>query len=241
MRTDRLGCAASTGAAPVRLVLGLLVMTLGVIFLGDNLGYFSAREAFFVFWPSAFVIVGVAVLVGGGARRSSRYWGLLWIVAGGWIWAYQQEWIDVDFWDLFFPGVLVLVGGSLIWRSLSRARGRPAAGQDPEAEVRSFAVMSGNEIRSTSTEFRSADLAAVMGGVTLDLRQAKLAADEAEIDLFALWGGIEIRVPREWAVVSKVVPLMAGFEDKTEPTSTSPQRRIVLRGFVVMGGVEVTN
>jgi len=232
--------AAETGAAPVRMVLGLLVMTLGVIFLGDNLGYFEAREAFFVFWPSAFVIVGLAVLVGGGARRTSRYWGLLWIVAGGWIWAYQSEWIDIDFWDLFFPAVLVLLGGSLIWRSIAGARER-SEGHDPQAEVRSFAVMSGNEVRSTAADFRSADLGAVMGGVTLDLTQAKLAGEEATIDVFALWGGIEIRVPREWTVVSKVMPLMAGFEDKTEPVAGGLSRRVMVRGLVVMGGVEVTN
>jgi len=241
MRPDRRCRVVESGAVPFRLVLGLLVMTLGVIFLGENLGYFDAREAFHIFWPAAFVIVGVVVLVGGGARRSSRYWGLLWIVAGGWIWAYQQEWVDVDFWDLFFPGVLVLLGGSLIWRSFVRAREKPAADRDPQAEIRSFAIMSGTEVRSTSDAFRSADLGAVMGGVTLDLRQAKMAAAEATIDLFAVWGGIEIRVPREWTVASKVMPLMAGFEDKTEPATGGSPRRLVIRGLVVMGGVEVTN
>jgi len=79
-----------------------------------------------------------------------------------------------------------------------------------------------------------------MGGVTLDLTQARIAGEEAVIDVFAWWGGIEIRVPPEWTVVSKVVPVMAGYEDKTRPTTrspTAPPSRLLIRG--VMGGVEV--
>ena len=32
-----------------------------------------------------------------------------------------------------------------------------------------------------------------------------------------MWGGIEIRVPENWTVSSRIVPLMAGVEDKTRP------------------------
>ena len=241
MRRDVLAGRGQAGAAPARVVLGLLAIALGVLFLGANLGYFDAREAFRVFWPAAFVVLGLVILFEPRARGGRRLWGLVWIVAGGWIWAYQREWIDVDFWDLFFPGILVLFGASLVLRSLRGPRRERAAADDPEAEVRTFAVMSGNEVRSTSAGFRSADLGAFMGGVTLDLTQAKLAGEEAEIDVFAMWGAVEIRVPREWTVASKVVPLMAGFEDKTEPRAGGPVRRLVVRGFVVMGGVEVKN
>lgn len=239
----RLGCGSERGAATTRLVFGLLLMALGAIFLGDNLGYFEARDAFRFFWPLAFVAAGVAVLSGSLSRGASRYWGVIWIVAGVWIWAYQSHWIDIDFWDLFIPGLLVVLGVSLVWRALAGRAGRRRESPDADAEVRTFALMSGNEVRSTAQTFRRADLGAVMGGVTLDLTRARLADGEAEIDLFAMWGAIEIRVPRDWSVASKVVPLMAGYEDKTEPPAEGDdiRGRLVLRGFVVMGGVEVTN
>jgi hypothetical protein len=216
-------------------------MALGVLFLGANLGYFSAREAFRVFWPAAFVVLGLVVLFEPRTPTGRRLWGLGWIVAGGWIYAYQHQWIDVDFWDLLVPLGLVLFGLSLIWRSLRGARARRPADEGSEAEVRTFALLSGNEVRSTAARFRGADLGAFMGGVNLDLRQAGLADDEeAEIDVFAMWGGIEIRVPREWTVVSKVMPLMGAFEDKSEPLAGAT-RRLIVRGLVVMGGVEVKN
>jgi hypothetical protein len=56
-----------------------------------------------------------------------------------------------------------------------------------------------------------------------------------------LWGGIEIRVPEDWTVVSKVVPVMAGVEDKTRPPQGATAHRLVLRGLALMGGVEIKN
>jgi hypothetical protein len=240
MRREAEARRGQLGAVPARLAFGLLVMALGFLFLGANLGYFSARQAFRLFWPSAFVVLGLVVLFEPRSRTGRRLWGLAWIAAGGWIWSYQEGWIDVDLWDLLVPLALVLFGVSLVWRSLRGPRRRRAESDDPDAEVRSFALLSGNQVRSTSAEFRSADLGALMGGVELDLTQAKPAGDEAEIDVFAMWGGIEIRVPREWTVVSKVMPVMGAFEDKTEPLAGA-SRRLVVRGFVVMGGVEVKN
>jgi predicted membrane protein len=231
-----------SGAIPVRFVLGLAVIALGVIFLGDNLGLFAARDLLRSFWPLAFVAVGVSMLTQRHGRGSSRFWGLVWVVAGVWIYCHQRGWIEVEFWDVFVPALLVVVGGSLVWRSLAGPRPRrPGVAEESDASLHSFAVMSGFELRSTSQAFRGADLGAVMGGVTLDLTQAKIAAEEAVIDVFAWWGGIEIRVPQDWTVVSRVTPLMAGYEDKTRPSSATPTHRLVIRGIVVMGGVEVKN
>ena len=79
-----------------------------------------------------------------------------------------------------------------------------------------------------------------MGGCEIDLRQASIDG-EAVIDVFALWGGIEIRVPEDWTVVSRVMPILGGVEDKTRPPQTAAGKRLVVRGFVVMAGVEMKN
>ena len=88
--------------------------------------------------------------------------------------------------------------------------------------------------------FRGGELTAFMGGCDIDLRQAAIHG-EAVIDVFAMWGGIDIRVPDDWRVIGRVTPIMGGFEDKTRPPRGAAAHTLVIRGFVLMGGVEVKN
>lgn len=83
-------------------------------------------------------------------------------------------------------------------------------------------------------------MSAFMGATSLDLTAADIQDGDAIIDVFAFWGGIEIRAPRTWNVVGHITPFMGGFEDKTQP-SPDNEKRLVIRGFVMMGGVEVKN
>jgi predicted membrane protein len=103
--------------------------------------------------------------------------------------------------------------------------------------------MGGVVRRSNSQTFEGADLTAVMGGCEIDLRQASMVAGgEAVIDVFAFWGGIDIKVPEDWTVIVRAIPLMGGVEDKTRvPPAATTSKRLVIRGIVVMGGVVVKN
>jgi hypothetical protein len=38
-----------------------------------------------------------------------------------------------------------------------------------------------------------------------------------------------------------VTPLMGGFEDKTHQAQSAPTKRLVLRGFALMGGIVIKN
>jgi predicted membrane protein len=107
--------------------------------------------------------------------------------------------------------------------------------------IRTFAMLSGSELRPMSRPFRGADLSAVLGSVNLDLTSARMEGDTARIDVFAFCGGIEVHVPPDWTVTSKIATLLGGFTDKRRPTTTLPTKTLILDGFAVMGGIEVKN
>ena len=224
-----------------RFVLGLAIVAFGSLLLLDNLGVIEADPIYRFFFPSILLLVGTAVLAQGGV------WGWVWIFGGSWVLAEKLELVELDFFELFFPAMLLVVGGSLVYRTFARPKAlAPLASRAPGVEeassyVRAFAVLSGNERRASSSTFRGGDLAAFMGGVTLDLRQAKTLPEGAVLDTFAFWGGIEIKVPETWQVRSEVIPLMGGFEDKTRPKPGAVDGTLVIRGFAIMGGVEVSN
>jgi hypothetical protein len=218
-----------------RLILGLAIVVLGSLLLLDNLNLIEADPLYRFFFPTVLLAVGVSVLVQGSI------WGWVWLVGGGWMLAEKLDYIDVNFFQLFFPAVLLLVGGSLVYRTFVRPQTTAPGPDDPASYVRAFAVMSGNERRGIASTFRGGDLAAFMGGVTLDLRQAKMAPEGSVLDTFAFWGGIEVKVPESWQVRGEVIPLMGGFEDKTRPKAGAVDGTLVIRGFAIMGGVEVSN
>jgi predicted membrane protein len=107
--------------------------------------------------------------------------------------------------------------------------------------IRAFAVLSSNELRPVSRPFRGADLSSVLAGVKLDLTSARMEGDTARIEVFAFCGGIEIYVPPDWTVTSKVATLMGGYTDKRRPTTILPTKTLILDGFAIMSGIEVRN
>src|SRR5262249_10537224 len=112
---------------------------------------------------------------------------------------------------------------------------------EPGAVASALAVMSGVKVVSNSKNFRGGELTAIMGGCHVDLRDATLAGNEAVIDIFAIMGGIEMRVPDNWNVIINVVPFMGGYEDKTRRPADPAAPRLMLRGFVMMGGIDIRN
>jgi len=116
-----------------------------------------------------------------------------------------------------------------------------AAPRSLDSHVSMLAIMGGYERSSDTASFRSASLTAFMGGCELDLRHALMAGEEAVVDVMAVMGGIEIRVPTNWTVEVKVLPLLGGVGDETKPDRSAATGRLVLRGVVLMGGVEVKN
>jgi predicted membrane protein len=225
-----------------RLVVGLIIVCLGAILLADNLGWFEARYVLRSLWPLALVAVGVTMVRSPGHRRS-KSWGWVLITVGFWMFADRIGWIQVSLWRVLVPGLLLFVGGMLVWRAIAGPPTQPMfnQGDDHVEFVRSVALMSSCELRPVSRPFRGADLTAVMGGIKLDLTDARMEGDSATVEVFAFWGGIEIFVPPDWTVTSKVTTLLGGFIDKRRPTSVLPTKTLAVRGMIVMSGIEVKN
>ena len=102
--------------------------------------------------------------------------------------------------------------------------------------------MSGLDQKITTRNLRGGELTAVMAGMELDLRDAEMAGEEVELEIFALMSGITLQVPVGWEVINEVMAVAGAVEDKTagpgDRGGESP-RRLVLRGTAVMAGVEV--
>jgi hypothetical protein len=220
-----------------QVVVGLLVVLFGLLLTAGNLGWVDRRQVLGLirYWPLAISAIGVSKLLSADVRSSRVFAGTL-IFFGLWLTAGQVYTFRVHVFQ-WWPLLLVLGGVWLIARAWDREREVPALGAR-DAGGSEFAFWSGVKRRVASADFKRADLTAVMGGIEMDLRQASTASGDAVIDVFAMWGGIEITVPPDWAIINHIVPIMGGVVDKSTGTQAAAHR-LHLHGVVLMGGVEI--
>jgi predicted membrane protein len=220
-----------------QLVAGVLIIAAGVLAMLDNFDVLDGR-AYFRYWPVGLIALGLAKFQqarGGPGRLGAS----VFVAAGTWLLLESLGIVHISVWQLW-PLLLVLFGASLVWQGM---RGRGSRGQrltDANATISGVAVLGGGSRGNSSRSFQGGELTAVLGGWDVDLRQAAIDG-EAVIDVFALCGGIEIRVPEDWTVVGRVTPVLGGFDDKTRAPQGSGSSRLIIRGVAIMGGIEVKN
>ena len=222
-----------------QVVLGLLVIGMGLLFLLDNLGILDVHRAF-SFWPMVFVVAGTVKLCDtrtqGGVLMGAGLVGI-----GILMMLDRMGVIDFN-WRTVWPLVLIGLGVFLVTKAL---RGRRPAhgvlqeGAPADSMLDVVAVLGGFERRVTSQDFRGAEVTAIMGGCALDLRGASIRG-EAVVSVFAFWGGLTLKCPPDWTIILEGTPILGAFEEKTvAPPDNS--KRLIVRGYAIMGGVEVRN
>lgn len=108
------------------------------------------------------------------------------------------------------------------------------------SRIDTVAVMAGSTLRDDTADFQGGEVTVVMGGLEIDLRNAAMLQPEAVLNVFVLFGGLVVKVPTGWSVVSRGAPILGGLEDKTVP-GMAATHRLVIDGYVIMGGVEIKN
>jgi hypothetical protein len=234
------GSGRSSSVYLPRIVAGLFFLTLGTLFVLDNMGTIEFWDLG-RFWPVFVIAFGLARM----AQGRGRTFGLIVTLFGAWALLDTLDILEFD-WHYFWPGVLVLMGLGMLWRGFrgggplaGAGVGRAGSGDDPSAAISALAILGGVQRRSTAQSFRGGDLTAILGGCDLDLRQAAPAPEGAVLDAFAVWGGIDIKVPPDWTVVIQGFPFLGGLVDSRTGAQPDPAKRLILRGTAIMGGIEV--
>ena len=212
---------------------GIIAIIAGILFTLDNLDVLDAR-LFFRLWPILFILVGLNLLF----NKQRRYFtGSAFLILGLLLLLDNLGYIDFDASDLL-PLLLVLLGVRVIQRHRSRSEQTPSA---TESTITAAGVLGGVERTCSSQDFKGGQLTAFMGGCEIDLREASIASGPAVIDIFVMWGGVELKVPEDWRVTTETQPILGGVVDRTRAPKGGSEKSLVLKGSAIMGGVEVRN
>jgi hypothetical protein len=218
-----------------RLLLGLVVVALGVLFLLDSAGTLDAGETIDDFWPLLLVAAGLLTLA---ERPPSLVRGSLLTGLGVLLLLFTTDLLQQSAWDYVWPALIIGVGLLIV----ARWAGRTIPGGASEEDViRTTAVFGGPKLVSTAQHLQGAWLTAIFGGVTLDLRGARPAPEGASVNATVAFGGVDILVPKGWRISVRSTPIFGGVEDKTDqsepPAPDAPTLHI--DALTVFGGVDI--
>lgn len=230
---------APSNSVPGQVVLGIIVIGIGLLFLLDNLDIWDLRRMMH-FWPIIFIIVGALKVMDTRSPNGYVVGGAL-ILVGAAMLLHRLGYIYFS-WRAMWPVLLIFLGASVVVQALAGRRQLTAnvsLEKDEDAIVDVTAILGGFQRRIVSPNFRGGEVTAIMGGCELDLRHCAIAG-EAVINVFALFGGITIKVPPDWSVVLQGTPILGGFDEKTiAPPDTA--KRLLVKGYAIMGGLDVRN
>lgn len=230
--------AARKAHTAKRVGFGLLMLAAGGVFILRNLGLLPWMvEDILISWQMLLIGIGAVKFL---FDENKSMGGILMLV-GGFFLVPKLFDVSVDFVDVFWP--LLLIGGGLL---MILGPGRKLIKRNPlyqkdDRYVEELNIFGGNEKVLEIQNFKGGSIQNIFGGTDLDMRDCDMEGESAEIELVCVFGGLEMRVPKDWEVIIKVTPVFGGFSNKRTVIRSegAPRKVLYITGTVVFGGGEI--
>lgn len=217
-----------------RLFTAAIIILIGIGFLLRNLGVIDGYFLSYAYklWPIVFIIMGVKSTFDKNfsGALSLFFWGGMFFVGTflGW-----------ETFALLWPLIIIWVGVLIIINRFETSSHSLQKGLLKQDKIARTVFFSGADDRVESENFKGGKIDAVFGGVQLDLRKAKIDPDGAELEVNAIFGGVEIHVSEDQRVEAMGTGILGGWDNNFKSSNTGPVLK--LKGSAIFGGVEVKN
>ena len=200
------------------LAFGICLILLGTTLILDRLQIVPAPQLL-RFWPIALVLFGAALVVQSFQRPAATT-------------AARTEDLGVGHVIAF---VIFMV---FVWNGFSIGTSTLT---DTSDRVEIFSILGRHNRVVDATAFRGGEMTSVMGRSDLDLRKATVApGQDVEIEVVTVMGVSTIRVPDGWTIDVRATAIMGDISDRrTGERDVEGSPRLVIRGFIMMGGVTI--
>lgn len=239
-----------------RMIPGLILVIIGVLFLLDNLNYlyFDLPHVIFSF-PAILIIIGLLILV----NSDKKGVGIILVVVGTlWLLPRIFPWIYINGGVIF--SVLIIALGVYIlskrrrysWHNHNYNKDMRGSGMVNSENTSDYSpnidrlddvsIFGGGHKYFNSNSFMGGNITAIFGGSEIDLTRCKLAPGKQIIEVVAIFGGTTLILPKEWNVIIDVLPLFGGFSHKgfmNPNVVTDTESTLLIKGVVIFGGGEI--
>lgn len=217
---------------------GLVLILVGVLWGMKALGLLSIN-IFFPGWWTLFIIV--PCFIGLFDDDDDKTGDLIGLGIGVCLLLGCLSVVDITMiWKLMVPAILVIVGLSIIFKdALKRVFFKGAKKMNGRHGKEYWSTFSGQKLDFGGENFEGCQLQAVFGGITCDLREAKIQ-EGAMIQATSIFGGITIRVPKDIEVKIVSTSMFGGASNQRKNvTAKEGARTLYVDATCVFGGVEV--
>ena len=220
-----------------RSILGLVFITVGAVLIAKKMDIIPASISHIIIsWQMLLIAIGAFNILTNKNYSS----GLILIAIGTFFILPKMFDIPFEVKEMFWPAIFVVIGVLMITvRNRHKGFG---SGESSEHSIDMLTFMGGGNRKITSQQFDGGKVTSIFGGSEIDLTGSKLHNEECMIDVFTMFGGSEISVPRNWEVQVDVTSIFGGFDDKRGPVDNSgegPKQVLIIKGFTIFGGGEV--
>lgn len=224
-----------------RIVWGLILVALGILFLLDQLDVADAGDTIGTWWPMILIVIGGWGLVTSPGRNLGA---LILLLVGVTLQVDELDLLDTSVWDVAWPVALIAVG---LWLVLRRPWGRPGPGTSSTEtasgdDLDLFSLLAGRNQRISSRSWRGGEVTAILGGAEVHLDDAMPVEGGARLQATAIMGGVEVFIPAGWDVDLRGTPLLGGIEDKRRRVAANgdvARPKLRIDATAIMGGIEL--
>jgi predicted membrane protein len=223
---------------------GLFFVAIGVGIAGKVFGIWDF-ELFFEGWWTLLIIIPCFI-----SMIQSRFGvaSTVGFIIGVLLFMQYRVEFHFDFWNLIIPAILIFIGLRIIFQGAFRKRAAffeqnvnvgGSSGQTFNGAAKSeySAIFASNRVHVTDV-FSGTSLNAIFGGIVLDLRDAQIPGN-VEVNASAIFGGIDIYIPRNVNIKVNNVPIFGGVSNKVNQYADPGAPTIYLNSTCMFGGIDI--
>lgn len=219
------------------IVFGVLIILAGIFLLAHSVFGFSLQLAAGVWWGLVITLVSILSIV----HSRLHFWNTLLLLLGVWLILSNSVFAFVPHAGSLFFGILVVLAG--IWIITSTYGRRPFHGksvQDNQDYPEYDCLFANRNVENHSQAFSGARIESVFGRMRVDLSGIALRGGAAPVDVSAVFGTLEIVLPRDMPYRTGVTPVFGGFRNDAPvrlPSGGEPF--LFIKGEAVFGSVRL--
>lgn len=225
-----------------RFLVGFMILAAGMAFLLKNFGFFPYElDRYILRWEVILITLGSIFVL----THDNKGPGIIMLFVGGGFYLTSMVDFRINFYQIFWPGMLILIGTIIIFKRKFEPHCRDekknihTSDDDIIDEVN---VFGGGDRTIVSQNFQGGKILAIFGGSNFNLVRSKLGPGKNYIEVLAIFGGMKLVVPEDWNIRIQAVSIFGGFSDKHRiraQSETSTESELIIKGFVIFGGGEI--